>query len=780
MRTSRWKCRKACYSLSIALGLATAWQGQVLAAQQSQAAAETTELLVQVDINGQGLDETVLVLRDRAGNFFLSDGDLQRWHLNLPPCDSLVDQGTKYLPLAAVPGVQTRFDESRLALTILAPTSVFPTSNVDAASQEKPQPKITGTGAFMNYDVLADRTDGVTVTNGLAELGYFDRLGVGTASFLGVSGGDTDDFIRLETTWTHDFPASRRTLRIGDSFTRPGVWGRGIRFGGIQFGTNFAVDPSFSSLPLQSVAGEAVLPSSVDIYVNNALTSRSDLPPGPFFINNVPVVTGHGEVRVVVRDILGREQIITQPFFAASNLLRAGLSDYSVEVGNVRENFALNSNDYGRSLAVGTYRRGLSDQFTGEVRALVARGDKALGLAGSFLVGHIGVVNGTVAASHSGRGTGSLYQLGFDGQISSLTYGVHATQADDRFVQIGDEASTQRRLTSANVGYLFDRGDSIGAGYVKQENFDGSSVRVASLNYSARVGTVGLLGISLLRATSDVTTNSFNVAFTVPLGDSTSGSLTARGSSSPAAKDDEVVAQLQHSVPRGPGLGYFMQASNRDTGQAGLFAQSAVGAYSLEAARFEGTESVRAGTSGGMAFIGNRLFLSRRVDESFAVVRLPGFAKVRVTADNQEVARTDQRGDAIITRLRPYDDNRLGIEQLDLPLDTEIGALTLSAVPYYRSGLLVQFPVRHIRAATLHILLPDGSPLPMQAVVHVNNDAESFPVGMGGELYLRNLEQDNRVRVNIDGRRCEIKFTYPITTDPQPDLGTFECKASGL
>lgn len=770
MRKSHWTCPKACRVFLIVLGLAIASPGQ---------AVGTTELLVQVDINGQGLDDTALVLRDGSGNFFLSDGDLQRWRLNVPSCDSLDDQGTKYFPLAAIPGVKTQFDESRLALTITAPTSAFPVSGVSAAMPEKPEPTITSTGAFINYDLLVDRTEGLTHANGLVEFGFFDRFGVGTTSALGSSTDETDELIRLETTWTHDFPASRATLRIGDAFTRPGVWGRAVRFGGIQFGTNFAVDPSFSTLPLQSVAGEAVLPSSVDIFVNDALTSSSDIPPGPFSIDNVPVVTGQGEVRVVVRDVLGREQVISQPFFATSSLLRAGLSDYSVELGSVRENFALNSNDYGRGLAVGTYRYGFTDQFTGEIRALGTRDNQALGMAGSFLVGNIGVVSGVAAASHSARGTGSLFQLGFDGQSSQLTYGAHITAANDRFVQIGDAADNQRQLLTANLGYVLPRGDSIGAAFVRQENFDGSSIRVASLTYSTRIGDFGFLGVSLLRTMSDVTTNSFNVAFTMPLGNSTSASLTARGDRGATGNSDDVVAQMQRSLPPGPGLGYSVQTSSNDTGQLGLYAQSTVGAYSLEAARFGGTDSVRAGTSGGAAFIGGRAFPSRRIDESFAVVRVPGFANVRVMAENQEVARTDEQGDAVIPRLRPYEDNRLAIEQLDLPLDTEIGALALSAVPFYRSGLLVQFPVRRVRAATLHIVLPDGSALPVQAKVQVNRGAAPIAVGMQGELYLRDLDEENRIQVNLNGRHCEIAFAYPATTEPQPDLGTFVCKADG-
>ena len=770
MRKSHWTCLNACRVFLIVLGLAAASNGL---------AAGTTELLVQVEINGQGLEDTALVLRDSSGNFFLSDGDLQRWRLNVPPCDALEDQGTKYFPLAAIPGVQTQFDESRLALTITAPTSAFPVSGVSAASAERPQPTVTSNGAFVNYDLLVDRTRGMTNGDGLAELGYFDRFGVGTTSILGTSTDEADELIRLETTWTHDFPASHATLRIGDAYTRPGVWGRAVRFGGIQFGTNFAVDPHFSTLPLQSVAGEAVMPSSVDIYVNDALTSSSDIPPGPFSIDNVPVVTGQGEVRVVVRDVLGREQVITQPFFSANSLLRAGLSDYSVELGSVRENFALNSNDYGRGLAVGTYRHGFTDEFTGEIHAVGSGGNQALGVSGSLLVGDIGVVNGVAAASHSARGTGLLFQLGLDGQKSIFTYGAHFTQADNRFVQIRDAAGNQRQLLTANVGYLLPRGDSIGAAFVRQENFDGSSVEAASLTYSTRIEDFGFLGVSFLRTTSDVTSSSFNVAFTMPLGNSRSASLTARDDRGGARDSNEIVGQLQRSLPPGPGYGYFVQTSSNDSGQLGLYAQSTVGAYSLEAARFGGTDSVRAGTSGGAAYIGGRAFPSRRIDESFAVVRVPGFANVRVMSDNQEVARTDERGDAVIPRLRPYDDNRLAIEQLDLPMDTEVGALTLSAVPFYRSGLLVQFPVRRVRAATLHIVMPDGSALPVQARVQVNRDASPVAVGMQGELYLRDLDEENRIQVDIDGRHCAIDFAYPAQTEPQPDLGTFVCKAGG-
>ena len=63
------------------------------------------------------------------------------------------------------------------------------------------------------------------------------------------------------------------------------------------------------------MSGEAVLPSTVDLYVDNELRMRREVPSGPFSIQDLPVMTGQGDARLVVRDILGREQVITQPFY---------------------------------------------------------------------------------------------------------------------------------------------------------------------------------------------------------------------------------------------------------------------------------------------------------------------------------------------------------------------------------------------------------------------------------------------------------------------------------
>lgn len=56
------------------------------------------ELLVQVDVNRQGLNETVIVLRRDARLYFARE-DLERWRLKLPGVEPLMHNGQAYYPV---------------------------------------------------------------------------------------------------------------------------------------------------------------------------------------------------------------------------------------------------------------------------------------------------------------------------------------------------------------------------------------------------------------------------------------------------------------------------------------------------------------------------------------------------------------------------------------------------------------------------------------------------------------------------------------------------------
>jgi outer membrane usher protein len=115
-------------------------------------------------------------------------------------------------------------------------------------------------------------------------------------------------------------------------------------------------------------------------------------------------------------------------------------------------------------------------------------------------------------------------------------------------------------------------------------------------------------------------------------------------------------------------------------------------------------------------------------------------------------------------------------------LDAEIGALKLEVVVPFRSGLAVEFPVRHSRGATLSVYLVNGDALPLGTVVQVLGKAGIYPVGYAAEVYLTGLAALNRVRAswNVAGsvtvtRHCEFDVAFVAGSDPLPDLGAFIC-----
>lgn len=328
---------------------------------------DVEEAWLAVSLNGQQSDDVALFLRTPTGHILAPASQVKTWRLRAPPQAVMTYEGEQYIALDALAGLSYRVDEDKQILVIEAPARLFEPvtltfSNRDAA--HPPQPPL---GAFLNYDLVGTHANSQTALTGSLEASVFGPAGAGVAEYLVRHEDQQTRAIRLTTTWTIDHPDTASSLRFGDSISGSSTWGGAVRFGGIQWASNYTTRPGFITMPLPGIGGESALPSTVGVYVNNMLRLQNSLPSGPFQVTDVPIITGEGDVRIVVRDLLGRQQIIDQPYYAAPELLRAGLQEYSVETGFVRDNFALVSNDYGRPLIVATDRAGLTDELTGEV-----------------------------------------------------------------------------------------------------------------------------------------------------------------------------------------------------------------------------------------------------------------------------------------------------------------------------------------------------------------------------------------------------------------------------
>jgi outer membrane usher protein len=148
---------------------------------------------------------------------------------------------------------------------------------------------------------------------------------------------------------------------------------------------------------------------------------------------------------------------------------------------------------------------------------------------------------------------------------------------------------------------------------------------------------------------------------------------------------------------------------------------------------------------------------------------------VTVYVEHQPVGRTDAKGRVLLNSLRAYERNTVSIDPRELPLDASLANPAMSVTPAYRSGPVVRFPVSRASAATLRLVLPDGTPVPAGATVTTRN--ERVPVAIGGFVYLTAAAGRHEATAEWAGHRCNFGFERAERGDPQPDLGTITCRA---
>jgi outer membrane usher protein len=759
--------------------------GIIAAVDGDAADAHWEELLLETRVNGLPPVVTLLALRDPRGRLWIA-ADAFAWWDMLPPEGETVDhQGRAFHPLDGQPGLGYTLDPSRLTLEIQATAPWFTRNRVDGGAHARTAPPEASPGAFFNYDVNVGHSGSDTFSSGLFEIGAFNGWGVAISDFLVRHGGANLDegLVRLQTTWTLDLPEQRASLRVGDAVGFPGGWGRAVRFGGVQWATNFATQPGFITFPLPSLNGETALPSTLELYVNGMRRMSSEVPPGPFSIPDLPTITGQGEVQLVVRDLLGREQIITDRFYASTRLLRTGLHEFSYEVGSEREAFGLESFDYGDAFAAGTHRVGLSDTFTLEARGEARSGQYTAGVGGALLLGRFGVLHGALAGSHGERGEGGLLRLGFEHSSRHLGLGFNLQLASEEFTQLGlrEDELPPRTIGQAWLSLPLQRAGSLSFSYTLRDERpaetwpDRGRFESLGASYQVSLGDIGYLSVSVNRVQAEEDDTLVAVHFTRPLGTRTTSSASASFSGG----SDQLALQVQRSLPVGTGFGYRARAGllDQERFDAGLSAQNDYGTLQIDAGYADDATGLRASASGGLALLGGDVHLARRMDSSFAVVQVGDFEGVRVYADNQHVATTDENGRALLPRLRAYEENPLRIEVGDLPIDAKVGQVDRQAVPYFRSGLVVNFDVSRSRNAVFRLLRADGTPVPAGSMIAAPG-GERFPVGYDGQAFVTGLDTGAALEARWNGTVCAFELILPEGEDPMPDLGVITCRES--
>lgn len=735
------------------------------------------ELLLAIRINGVPYLECEHIARLTNGRLAATNEALQRWRIRTPSIAPIVYRGEDYYPLDAIPGLRYVLHLEQQELRIEIPPESFISNVIDAAAElQRDAPAIPG--GFFNYDLLAQRTSGRNLDNGLFEFGGFNRYGVATGTILWQDNGIGRSITRLDTSWTQDHPDTLSRLQLGDNISRAGSWGRAVRYAGVQWRSNFDTQPGFVTFPQPSAAGIAALPSTVEVYVNNTQRFSQDVPSGPFEISNLPVVTGSGEVQLVVRDLLGRQQIVTQPYYASQSLLRSGLSDYAYEIGFVRGDYGLQSASYGAPFALATHRRGMSDRLTREYRVEVQADQQSAGIGGVYLWPGFGTGQAALVASRRTEGNGAQAVAGIEQVSRYYSWSAQMQASSPGYTQLGWPSGASRPRSTGSLRLGVAPGASSGSmsvAHVSQRYWGRDDASIWSLNYSRNLQRNVFLNVYAVRSASGAdTSHSIGFSFSIALGDRTSGSAQF----SRQGGNNDRVLQLQQNLPEGAGFGYrFMAGSGQSQREEASGAwQTNSGLFTAGTSQQDGDSTVRVGAAGGVAFLGGAAFMGRRIDDSFGVVNAGGYPGIRIRHENRFAGVTNDKGLALIPHLQAYQPNRISVEQRDLPIEAQATELDLHLVPRVRSGVYAEFPIRKITGGLLVAVLEDGSFVPAGAIVQPRGQAGEFPVGLRGEVFLPSLPDSNELLLTWNERQCVITLHPARDHRPFDALGPHTCK----
>ena len=748
-------------------------------------------LQLDVLINGYAIDLIAAFVQLPGGGFSSARSELQQLGLKV----SGKGNDSEQINLASIEGLNYEYDQDKQTINLKISDAGRETRSIaitppremlQAESDLGVVLNYTGYGAA-NYDLGlgASHFNGASVT---LDARAFSKFGVVQQS--GILGTTTfSDFTatRLDTNWTYANQERAETYTVGDIISGSLNWTRPVRFGGGQVQRNFGVRPDLITRPLPSLEGSAAVPSTVDVYVNGAKTYSSDISPGPFSIDHLPLLTGHGTARVVLTDTTGKQTESETQIYTSTSLLAPHLFDYSLDLGLPRRGYGTNNFDYDNQLmAIASARYGISNEITAEAHAEARLDMFEGGLGTSFVAGPFGVFNAAAATSYY-QGDLGFYGFGsWDFEYKNLLVRASAARTFGNFVDLAAVTEipikgilhngVPQALDQLTVSYGFpDWNLGTGLSLIHINTHEGVDSMIVGANVTKSFrGDISAYANAYIDLDNGTDYGAF-VGLTVPFGKNISSSSGASIVKNNWEATTEVAKPLDTSYGS---YGWRVSASAQDTYKR----LAAEGSYRSDKAILSGRvsgENDRASASatieGSLVATKSGLFMGNPIADSLAIVDA-GVEGIDVSYENRFVGKTRKDGKLLISELRSYQRNKISIDPEKLPLNASVSETDKYIAPRTKSGVLVDFGVKK-DGNGLIVVLTDakGAFIPPGTTISVAGKSEPFLMGYDGEVYLTDIDTHVSLTAESANISCSANFDFQAEKETQTSIGPLQC-----
>lgn len=760
----------------------------------AQAINEQAVFHLSLVLNHYDTQQRVPVTR-RDGAYFVSSADLQRAGI---PAEHLPQGEVNVSTLA---NVRTDYDSEGQRLLLFMPKAWLPERFTAFNSGQQRSELFSGRGSLLNYDLYASKTD---QAGGQASLWHEYRYFAGNASLsttgtwisrLSGESSRQEGYTRYDTSLMFTNEDDATQVSVGDVISDSLSWSNSVRVGGISYGRDFSLRPDLVTWPIPSFSGEAAVPTSIDVFINGYRAGSRQLEPGPFTLTNLPYINGAGNAVLVTTDALGRQVSTTMPFYVASDLLNAGLSDGAITVGSLRRNYGIDNFDYGPLVGSGSYRYGLTDALTLEAHGEGAE-ELALGGAGAVVkLWRLGVVNSSWTESRMRGEGGSQFNWGYQYSTSAFSIATQHIRRDRGFGNLAlyDQnyyydnttsntqpiASLSRNTDQYSLSFTLGDYGTVGAAWIGVRSFDNSKTELLNLSWSKSLWGSSSLYVS---GSHDKERGDWTLAMAIqiPLGERDNATLSLE--KSPDYGNTQRV-NYSHAMPSDGGFSWNVslgRQSEGDSYQQGTLGwrnnnvEMQGGMYGYTDMRTWWGEMM-----GSLVLMDNELLAANKINDAFVVVSTGGQPDIPVSYENQPVGKTNKNGYLLVSGVSSYYPATYSINTLNLPADTSIAQTEQRVALRRRSGYLVEFPMQQERVANVILHDEQGHALPVTSQVSREGKPTAV-VGYDGIAWIENLDESNRLTVRLpDGSRCTASFT--LMPNPQHKLQTYgplTCKRS--
>jgi len=619
-------------------------------------------------------------------------------------------------------------------------------------------------------------------------------------------------------TWLQrPLPALSSQLMVGDTFTDSSMFGS-MSFNGVKLATDQRMWPQGRRGYAPEVRGVATSNARVLIRQAGNVIYETQVPPGPFLINDLYNTRSQGDLKVQIIEADGKSSFFTVPYAAVPGSMRPGNLSYQLAAGKVRNYYSVQN-----AFTEGVLQYGFSNNITSNTGARFAKDYQAL-LMGGVYASELGALSLNTTWSHA-RVENDMTKSGWRAEMSySKTFPskTNLVLAAYRYSTSGyrdlEDVLGVRRQENDGTDYYSDT--------LKQRNRFAATISQNMEQY----GTIALSGSSTdyynnrsrftelqlsynnmwkkvsyninvgrqrsswssgnIYSVNDrdydssryqkYTENVVSIGISVPLdwrdsrstvsldmtrdNNTTSAMTTLSGS---AGQESDFTYSLYSSYDRYRNV---YQGKNHST-HWGINAQerTRMGVVRASYARSDDYHQLGLGTAGTLAVHGGGVTYGPYASDTFALVEAKGASGARI--HNAQGAKIDTFGYAIVPSLAPYRYNTISIDGNSISQDVELEGGNVRVVPVFGGVPKISFKTLSGTPTLISASLKDGTPLPMGAEVKDRTGNSIGMAGQNGQIYARLPDASGTLFVNWgSNNKCHINYQLPFR---KADDGSF-------